>query len=234
MPRSSARWASSAAPTSNSTGPTKATEISTAFSPPSPRASARRSARSARRRVERGIEIEWLTGSDVTEAAWDAFFAFYMDTGSRKWGRPYLNRRFFSLLGERMADRVLLIMAKRERPLHRRRAEPDRLRHALRPLLGRGRGASLPALRGLLLPGDRLRAGAQAQARRGRRAGRAQARARLHADDDAFGALHRRPGFSPRRRELSRKRAARGGVSGRGCWPSTRRSGMWTHATERR
>ena len=60
-----------------------------------------------------GIEIEWLTGSDVTEAAWDAFFAFYMDTGSRKWGRPYLNRRFFSLLGERMADRVLLIMAKR-------------------------------------------------------------------------------------------------------------------------
>ena len=53
----------------------------------------------------------------MTEAAWDAFFAFYMDTGSRKWGRPYLNRRFFSLLGERMADHVLLIMAKRERPL---------------------------------------------------------------------------------------------------------------------
>jgi uncharacterized protein len=60
-----------------------------------------------------GVEIEWLTGKDVTEAAWDSFFAFYMDTGSRKWGRPYLNRRFFSLLGERMADRVLLIMAKR-------------------------------------------------------------------------------------------------------------------------
>jgi hypothetical protein len=60
-----------------------------------------------------GVEIEWLTGSDVTEAAWDAFFAFYMDTGSRKWGRPYLNRRFFSLLSERMADKVLLIMAKR-------------------------------------------------------------------------------------------------------------------------
>jgi predicted N-acyltransferase len=59
------------------------------------------------------IEIEWLTGGDVTEAAWDAFFSFYMDTGSRKWGRPYLNRRFFSMLGERMADKVLLIMAKR-------------------------------------------------------------------------------------------------------------------------
>ena len=62
---------------------------------------------------EGGVEIEWLTGPDISEAHWDSFFRFYMDTGSRKWGRPYLNRRFFSLLGERMADRVLLIMAKR-------------------------------------------------------------------------------------------------------------------------
>jgi predicted N-acyltransferase len=62
-----------------------------------------------------GIEIEWVTGSDLTEAHWDAFFAFYMDTGSRKWGRPYLNRRFFSLLGERLAARVLLVFAKRNR-----------------------------------------------------------------------------------------------------------------------
>jgi len=60
-----------------------------------------------------GIAIEWLTGRDITEAHWDSFYAFYTDTGSRKWGRPYLNRGFFSLLGERMADRVLLIMAKR-------------------------------------------------------------------------------------------------------------------------
>ncbi|MGO4524810.1 GNAT family N-acetyltransferase [Microvirga sp. 2MCAF35] len=59
------------------------------------------------------ISIEWVTGREITEAHWDAFFAFYMDTGSRKWGRPYLNRRFFSLIGERMADRVLLVMAKR-------------------------------------------------------------------------------------------------------------------------
>jgi uncharacterized protein len=62
-----------------------------------------------------GIEIEWLTGRDIKEAHWDAFFSFYQDTGSRKWGRPYLNRRFFSLLGERMADDVLLVMAKRGR-----------------------------------------------------------------------------------------------------------------------
>ena len=60
-----------------------------------------------------GITGEWLTGRDITEAHWDAFFDFYMDTGSRKWGRPYLNRRFFSLIGERMADRVLLVMARR-------------------------------------------------------------------------------------------------------------------------
>jgi len=63
--------------------------------------------------LEAGIELEWLTGSDLTEAVWDDFFAFYMDTGSRKWGRPYLNRLFFSLLGERMADDILLVMAKR-------------------------------------------------------------------------------------------------------------------------
>jgi len=61
-----------------------------------------------------GVSIEWVTGRDITEAHWDAFFAFYMDTGSRKWGRPYLNRLFFSLIGERMAERVLLVMAKRE------------------------------------------------------------------------------------------------------------------------
>ncbi len=64
--------------------------------------------------LEHGIEIDWLTGRDLTEHVWDQFFTFYMDTGSRKWGRPYLNRRFYSLIGERMADNVLLIMAKRE------------------------------------------------------------------------------------------------------------------------
>jgi predicted N-acyltransferase len=69
--------------------------------------------RERRDAIAGGIEIERLTGCDLTEKDWDAFFAFYMDTGSRKWGRPYLNRRFFSLIGERMADRILLVMAKR-------------------------------------------------------------------------------------------------------------------------
>ena len=60
-----------------------------------------------------GIEVCWLTGNDLTEAIWDAFFAFYMETGSRKWGRPYLTREFFSIVGERMRNRILLVMARR-------------------------------------------------------------------------------------------------------------------------
>ena len=60
-----------------------------------------------------GITIHWLSGDDLTEDVWDAFFAFYMETGSRKWGRPYLTRAFYSLVGEAMRDRVVLIMAKR-------------------------------------------------------------------------------------------------------------------------
>ncbi|MBN9670102.1 GNAT family N-acetyltransferase [Roseibium aggregatum] len=61
-----------------------------------------------------GLEVEWVTGSDLTEAHWDAFYSFYMDTGSRKWGRPYLNREFFSLINERLAERTLLVLAKRD------------------------------------------------------------------------------------------------------------------------
>jgi predicted N-acyltransferase len=73
----------------------------------------RKTIRRERRDAQAGLEILALTGADLREEHWDAFFAFYMDTGGRKWGRPYLNRRFFSLLGERMADRILLIMARR-------------------------------------------------------------------------------------------------------------------------
>lgn len=77
-------------------------------------ASRKRKALKKERRValENGISIDWLTSSDLTEHIWDEFFAFYMDTGSRKWGRPYLTREFYSLIGERMADDILLVMAK--------------------------------------------------------------------------------------------------------------------------
>jgi predicted N-acyltransferase len=74
----------------------------------------RKTIRRERREAQAGIDIEALSGRDLSEAHWDAFFGFYMDTGSRKWGRPYLNRRFFSLLNERMADKVLLVLARRD------------------------------------------------------------------------------------------------------------------------
>ena len=48
--------------------------------------------------IASGLAIEWVRGREITEAHWDAFFKFYMDTGSRKWGRPYLNRKAFSLI----------------------------------------------------------------------------------------------------------------------------------------
>lgn len=64
--------------------------------------------------LENGITIDWLTGKDLTEEIWDQFYAFYMDTGSRKWGRPYLTRSFYSLIGERMAEDILLVMARRD------------------------------------------------------------------------------------------------------------------------
>jgi predicted N-acyltransferase len=58
------------------------------------------------------LAIERLAGADIEPRHWDAFFAFYMDTGARKWGRPYLTRAFFDLIGAAMADRILLVMAK--------------------------------------------------------------------------------------------------------------------------
>jgi predicted N-acyltransferase len=73
----------------------------------------RKTIRRERRDALAQVEVVGLTGADLTEDHWDAFFRFYMDTAARKWGRPYLNRLFFSLLGERMADRVLLLMARR-------------------------------------------------------------------------------------------------------------------------
>ncbi|MBM3529637.1 MAG: N-acetyltransferase [Alphaproteobacteria bacterium] len=69
--------------------------------------------RERRDALENGVTVHWLTGSDLTEEVWDTFFEFYMETGSRKWGRPYLTRQFYSLIGERMADKVLLVMARR-------------------------------------------------------------------------------------------------------------------------
>ncbi len=70
--------------------------------------------RERREALAAGISIEVLSGSDLTEAVWDDFHAFYEDTGSRKWGRPYLNRAFFSCVGAAMGERIVLVMARRE------------------------------------------------------------------------------------------------------------------------
>jgi hypothetical protein len=70
--------------------------------------------RERRDALANGITIHPLTGDDITPDAWDAFFEFYMETGSRKWGRPYLTRAFYSQIGETMAKDVLLVMAKRD------------------------------------------------------------------------------------------------------------------------
>jgi len=69
--------------------------------------------RERRNALESGIKIECLTGRELTDSVWDAFFEFYIDTGSRKWGRPYLTREFFSEVNKTMAEKILLVMAKR-------------------------------------------------------------------------------------------------------------------------
>ncbi|GGI90636.1 hypothetical protein GCM10007973_28730 [Polymorphobacter multimanifer] len=71
----------------------------------------RKNIRKERTRAVEGLEIVHLTGADITEAHWDAFWVFYQDTGARKWGRPYLTRSFFSEIGATMGDRILLMLA---------------------------------------------------------------------------------------------------------------------------
>ena len=78
----------------------------------------RKTIRRERREASAGLDIRTLSGPDITEAHWDALFAFYMDTGARKWGRPYLTRDFFSRIGATLADRIALVMAFRDgRPI---------------------------------------------------------------------------------------------------------------------
>ena len=73
----------------------------------------RKAIRKERAAAVEGLTIRHLVGAEITEAHWDAFWEFYQDTGSRKWGRPYLTRSFFPLLSEALDDRVLLILAYR-------------------------------------------------------------------------------------------------------------------------
>ncbi|HEX3501065.1 MAG TPA: GNAT family N-acetyltransferase [Stellaceae bacterium] len=63
--------------------------------------------------VAGGIEIHTLSGAAIEKRHWDAFFRFYISTSDRKWGSPYLTRAFFDLIGARMADRIVLVMAEK-------------------------------------------------------------------------------------------------------------------------
>jgi len=71
----------------------------------------RKNLRKERAKAQEAVEIRHLTGADLTEEVWDAFWEFYQDTGMRKWGTPYLTREAFTLLGERMGEKILLIFA---------------------------------------------------------------------------------------------------------------------------
>ena len=61
-----------------------------------------------------GLEIDVLTGSDLNSRHWDAFYRFYLATSDRKWGQAYLNRKFFDMIGERMPENIVLVMARRD------------------------------------------------------------------------------------------------------------------------
>jgi uncharacterized protein len=74
----------------------------------------RKAIRKERAAAQAGLEIVHLSGDEISEAHWDAFWYFYQDTGARKWGRPYLTRSFFTQIGETMRGRLLLILALRD------------------------------------------------------------------------------------------------------------------------
>jgi predicted N-acyltransferase len=75
----------------------------------------RKGIRKERRAIsEKNVVIWTLNGDQIEERHWDAFYSFYKNTSDRKWGQAYLNRKFFSLLGESMRQKILLIIAEFE------------------------------------------------------------------------------------------------------------------------
>jgi hypothetical protein len=74
----------------------------------------RKTIRKEREAARGGLTFRPLRGSEIGPTEWDAMWAFYQDTGSRKWGHPYLTREFFDLACRRMGDRLLLMLACRD------------------------------------------------------------------------------------------------------------------------
>ena len=78
------------------------------------RSAKRKAIRKERAAARAGLDFRALRGIEIGSAEWDAMWRFYQDTGSRKWGRPYLTREFFDLAAEAMGDRLLLFLAERD------------------------------------------------------------------------------------------------------------------------
>mgnify|MGYP006291696415 CR=1 FL=1 len=68
--------------------------------------------RERRLALKEGLQIEHLQGREIREEHWEVFYKFYQDTGKRKWGVPYLNKTFFLMIGEEMADDIVLILCR--------------------------------------------------------------------------------------------------------------------------
>jgi predicted N-acyltransferase len=74
----------------------------------------RKAIKRERRDAQAGLTFQALSGADLTKDVWEAFYTFYLSTVDRKWGGAYLTKKFFSLLGERLGDKVVLMMASRD------------------------------------------------------------------------------------------------------------------------
>lgn len=74
----------------------------------------RKAIRKERAAAREGLELRALTGAAITEKHWDAFHRFYLSTVDKRWGQAYLTRRFWPLLGEKLSDRVVLMVAERQ------------------------------------------------------------------------------------------------------------------------
>jgi len=77
--------------------------------------SRRKNIRQERKKIAKaGLRVQRLRGAEIQPRHWDAFYSFYTNTVDEKWGQAYLTRNFFELLGEHMADKVMLIVAEEE------------------------------------------------------------------------------------------------------------------------
>jgi len=82
------------------------------------RSSKRKAIRKERAGARQGLDFVALRGAEIGPHDWDAMWAFYQDTGSRKWGHPYLTREFFDIVGEKLGEKLLLLLALRDgRPI---------------------------------------------------------------------------------------------------------------------